>query len=197
MSAMSAIIEIHAGVESVLREWETRNCEAWECPIRVEFTQPVQGWVAKGGVCPPSTSCMGHSNPCPRNPVILSHNHRIKTIEGSVFLAIFAEQISKVENFVNEVSFTTVPKQEWKIEIKFHVDIHVSSLPYLVKQPLNIIGENLPLENLHTFLKQSLRQLSEHPMRSSKNSRLDGQEGVISRVRNLRVKSLYFVVLEK
>ena len=58
-------------------------------------------------------------------------------------------------------------------------------------------GIEFPLENLHTFLEQSLGQICEHRLRGSKDCRLHGQEGVISRVRNLSGKSHYYAVLEK
>ena len=71
-------------------------------------------------------------------------------------------------------------------------------MPHLVKQPLNIVEEGIkfPLENLHTFLEQSLGQFREYGLRGSKHGRLHSKKGVISRVRGLSGDSHYYAVLE-
>ena len=72
-------------------------------------------------------------------------------------------------------------------------------LPHLIEQLFNIVNEGIefPLKNFHTFLEESLGQITEHgELSHCQHGRLHSKEGVI-RVRSLSGQGHYYAVLRK
>ena len=72
-------------------------------------------------------------------------------------------------------------------------------LPHLIEQLFNIVNEGIefPLKNFHTFLEESLGQLTEHgELSHCQHGRLHSKEGVI-RVRGFSGQGRNYAVLRK